>query len=436
MLTGEKKLGQAAATSLVVGNMIGAGIFLLPSALAAYGSISLLGWIFSSAGALVIAMVFSRLSRLLPGAVGGPYAFAHKGFGDFAGFLVAWGYWISIWSTNAAIAVSLVSALSTFFPVLATSALWSILTGLCAIWLLTWVNTLGIVASGRMQLITTLLKIIPLLLIGIAGLFFIRAENFHPFNSSGQSYLTAITATATLSFFALLGIECATIPGDKVKDPQRVIPKATLLGTLLVIGIYLLSSLSIVGMIPAEQLKASVTPFADAGAVIFGPAAPYWISAGVAIAAFGALNGWILVQGQIPQAIARDNLFPSFFARQNKYGVPQSGIVLSSVFVSVLMYMNYQKALVEQFRYLILLSTFANLFPYILCAAAYILLRLERPYSRISWIGALVLGGTAFLYSIWAMSGAGQETVYWGFLLLICGTPFYVWNVWKKRKKE
>src|SRR5450755_1339401 len=193
----KNKLGLWTTTSLVVGNMIGAGVFLMPAALAAYGSISLLGWVFSSIGAFLLAKVFSNLSKMMPQADGGPYAYSREGLGDFAGFLVAWGYWISTWCTNAAIAVSLVSALSTFFPALASNALLAVATGLGAIWLLTWINTLGIVTSGKLQLVTTVLKIIPLLLVAIGGFFFIHWENFLPFNASGKSGFAAISATAT-----------------------------------------------------------------------------------------------------------------------------------------------------------------------------------------------------------------------------------------------
>src|SRR5664279_1251145 len=248
----KNKLGLWTSTSLVVGNMIGAGVFLMPAALAAYGGISLLGWVFSTIGAILLAKVFSNLSRLMPQADGGPYAYSRRGLGDFAGFLVAWGYLVSIWCTNAAIAVSLVSALSTFFPALATHSLAAVITGLCAIWLLTWVNTLGIVTSGKVQLITTVLKIIPLVMVAVGGLFFIRFKNFLPFNASGNSDFAAITATATFTFFAFLGLECATIPSGSVANPGKTIPRATMLGTLIATVIYIVSSISIMGMIPPK----------------------------------------------------------------------------------------------------------------------------------------------------------------------------------------
>jgi len=430
----KNKLGLWTSTSLVVGNMIGAGVFLMPAALAAYGSISLFGWIFSSIGAFLLAKVFSNLSKLMPSADGGPYAYSRKGLEDFAGFLVAWGYWISIWCTNAAIAVSLVSALSTFFPALATNSLLAVLTGLGAIWLLTWINTLGIVTSGKLQLVTTVLKIIPLLLVAVGGLFFFRAENFIPFNASGVSNFSAITTTATYTFFAFLGIECATIPSGSVSDPEKTIPRATMLSILITTVIYIVSTISVMGMIPGKNLQHSVTPFTDAAVIIWGSTARYWVSAGVAIAAFGALNGWILIQGQMPYAIAKDKLFPAVFCRENKKGVPARGIIISSILVSILMSMNYTKGLVEQFKFLILLTTLTVLVPYLFSTAAYIIIRVENKYLKpgTRWLSTIVLASLAFLFSLWAIAGSGPEIVYWGLLLLLAGVPFYVMIIWKK----
>lgn len=431
----KNKLGFWTSTSLVVGNMIGAGVFLMPSTLAMYGGISLIGWLFSSIGAFLLAKVFSNLSVLMPQADGGPYAYSREGFGDFAGFLVAWGYWISIWCTNAAIVVSLISALSTFFPVLANNSFIAVITGLATIWLLTWINSLGIVTSGKVQLVTTVLKIIPLLVVAVGGLFFINFKNFIPFNTSGTSNFTAITATATFTFFAFLGLECATIPSGSVANPEKTIPRATMLGTLAATIIYILSSVSVMGMIPAKDLQQSVTPFADAAVILWGSSARYWISAGVVIAAFGALNGWILIQGQIPYAIAKDKLFPPVFAKQNKKGVPVLGIVIGSVLISVLMIMNYTKGLAEQFKFLILLTTITVLVPYLFSTAAYLIIRLQNKYlpGRNSWTGAIILASLAFLFSLWAIAGSGQETVYWGFILLMAGVPFYVWILWKNK---
>ena len=167
------KIGIWTSTALVVGNMIGSGVFLLPASLGAFGTIGLLGWIGSSAGAVCLALLFSHLSRTIPNALGGPYAYTRVGLGDFAAFLVAWGYWISIWCTNAAIAVAFVSYSTVFVPALATNSLLSVATGLGAVWFLSWINTVGIKEAGAVQLITSILKIIPLMAVSVVGLFYI-----------------------------------------------------------------------------------------------------------------------------------------------------------------------------------------------------------------------------------------------------------------------
>lgn len=426
------KLGLLATTSLVIGNMIGAGIFLLPAALAAYGGISLIGWFFSATGMILTALVLSKLSKLLPGVNGGLYVYTKEGFGNFTGFFIAWGYVISVWCTNAAITVSLVSALSTFFPVLGHSPFAAAVTGLSGIWLLTWINTKGIAVTGTMQLVTTILKITPLIIIAVAGLFFINPHNFVPFNLSGASTWQAISATTAMTVFAFTGIECATIPADNVKDPAKTVPRATMLGTIITTLIYVLCTVSVLGLVAAAQLKQSVTPLADAAVKIFGAGAAYWVSAGVAIAAFGALNGWILIQGQIPHAMAKDVLFPAVFAKENKKGVPSAGIIIGSVIVSLIMLMNYTKGLVEQFKFLILLATLTAVIPYLFSIVAYAIIKFRKENISSNTITAIILATIAFVFSFWFVAGTGEETVYWGFLLMLAGIPLYVWMKYKQ----
>lgn len=433
----KKQLGLWTSTSLVVGNMIGAGVFMMPAALAKFGGISLLGWVCSAIGAFLIAKVFAHLSKLLPAADGGPYAYSQKGLGDFAGFLVAWGYLVSVWCSNAAITVSFISAMSTFIPALATNPYLAIGVGLATIWFLSWINSLGILTSGILQLITTILKIVPIVLIGLVGLFYMQWNNFLPFNASGTTTIAAITATTTLTFFAFLGIECATIPSGSVANSATTVAKATTLGTLIATIVYILGTVSVMGMIPAVQLKNSVSPFADAAVIIWGQGAKYWVSAGVAISAFGALNGFILIQGQMPYAVAKDQLFPQIFTRKNDKGVPVYGIVISSIFVSAFMAMNYTKGLVEQFQFLILLTTSTILIPYIFCTASYLLMRLRvAGITKNIFTGAIVLAALTFLFCIWIMLGLGYETVFWGFVLTMSSVPIYVYAIWKRDQKE
>ena len=420
------KIGFWTCTSLVIGNMIGSGVFLLPAALAVYGSISLLGWLFSTLGAFSLAILFSYLSKAMP-SVGGPYAYTREGLGEFAAFLVAWGYWISAWCGNAAITVAFVSYLSVFFPILAINNMAAILTGLSAIWVLTWVNSRGVKAAGNVQLVTTILKLTPLVLIAIFGIFYVDWQHFTPFNRSNETTFSAITSTATLTLWAYLGMESATIPADNVENPEKNIPRATIFGTAIAAFVYIFGTIAVMGIIAPDILQNSSAPFADAAAKIWGETARQWIALGAIISTFGALNGWILLQGQVPLAMAKDKLFPTLFRKENSKGAPIFGIVISSILLSVLMSMNFSKSLVEQFKFMILLSTLTVLIPYLFSAASFfIILKKQNLILPKDRIVKLVVAFFAFAFSLWAVVGSGQEVVYWGFILLMLGVPVFI----------
>ena len=431
-----KKIGLWVAVSLVVGNMIGAGVFTVPSALASFGSISFFGWLISSIGALFLALVFSNLSKMIFSANGGPYIYTAEGIGSFAGFLVAWGYWISVWVTNAAISVSFVGYLSVFIPSIAKTPVTLAISALTAIWFLVWVNSRGIKTAGKMQLVTTILKLVPLFIVSVGGLFFINFEYFVPMNLSGESNWAALAATTTITFFAFLGVEAATIPAAQVKDPKKNVSKATLIGTLVVITVYILGSMSVMGIIPPETLTKSSAPFADAAAIMWGENARYLVASGATISTFGALNGWILIQGQIPAAIAVDGLFPKIFAKNNTKGVPALGIVIGSVLSSILMLMNYAKGFVEIFTFFVVLSTLLTLLSYLLSTASYVVLaqkiKGKHLMNPMRWVTASI----AFGFSIWAVVGSGMEVVYYGFIMLMLGLPLFVWMKIKVKSNE
>jgi basic amino acid/polyamine antiporter, APA family len=421
------KLGIWSSTSYVVGNMIGSGVFMLPVALAAYGGVSILGWGIAALGALLLASIFKYLTKQIPNVNGGPYAFAKVGLGEFPAFLVAWGYWISIWCTNGAIAVAFVSYLTVFIPSLSVDFISSMMIGLSVIWFLTWFNTLQVTYSGRLQLVSTILKLLPLVLISVFGLFFIRMHHFFPINLKGDSLFSVLTATVTLCLFAFLGLESATIPEDKIADSKRTIPRATFIGTGIAIVVYILSSISVMGIIPPEELKLSNAPFADAAAIMWGQDARYLVAVGALISTFGALNGWILLQGQIPAAAAKDGIFPALFKRENKNGMPTFGLIVSSVLASLLMYLNYSKGFGDTFKFILLLATLTALLPYLFSVTTYLLMVVSDQHWKKKAIKRFIIGFVALLFIIWTIAGCGQEVVFWGFLLLLAGIPFYIW---------
>ncbi len=422
------KIGFWLSTSLVVGNMTGSGIFLLPAALALYGGISIFGWMFTVAGTILLAMVFSRLSKLITKA-GGPYSYSREGFGDFAGFLVAWGYWISIWTGNAAIAVAGVGYLSVFIPALKENQMLSAFVAIGAIWLFTFINTLSIKKVGMVQFVTTVLKILPLLLFGTFGFLYFDPAHFSPFNLSEASTFDAVTATAALALWAFLGLESATIPSDKVKNPSKTIPRATIAGIIIAALLYISSTLGVMGIIAPSDLQQSAAPFADAAQKVWGSWAGGLVAAGAAIACFGALNGWILLQGQLPMAAARDKLFPPSFKKVSKKGVPVIGLIIASVLASFLVSVNYTKGLVQMFSFIIMLSTLSCLLPYLFSSLSEIALylRKKKSYNKRRLITAFLISIPAFLYSLWAITGLEYEVLFWGAILLTAGIPFYIY---------
>jgi basic amino acid/polyamine antiporter, APA family len=412
--------------ALVVGNSIGSGVFLLPAALAPYGLNSVVAWGFTATGAILLAIVFARLSHAYPQA-GGPYAYVHVAFGPLTAFIVAWGYWISIWVGNVSIATGVVSYLSPLMPWVADRPGAAPAVTLLLLWMLTFVNWYGIKASGWLQSVTTVLKILPLIAVVGLGLFSVRISNTVasaiPFSVSG------ITAAATLTLWALLGLESATIPADKVANPGRAIPIATLLGTVLTALICAVACTTVLLLVPAATLAKSNAPFVDLAAQFWGAGAGKLLAAFAAISGFGALNGWILLQGELPRAMALRGEFPRIFARESSRGTPGFALCFGSALVTLLILSNYAKSMASIFEFTILLSTTACLVMYALCSAA--LLRLQwkgqLAGARRGSVPLAIVGILATAYSLWAIVGAGAEAVAWGAVLLGMGVPLYFW---------
>jgi APA family basic amino acid/polyamine antiporter len=437
----DRTIGLGIATTLVIGNMIGSGVFLLPASLASFGGISVVGWLFTAVGAFLLALVFSRLSRAYP-RTGGPYAYSRRAFGDFVGFQTAWGYWLAAWIGNAAIAVAGVSYLGYFWGTASgTSTSDHVVQALLAgamIWVLTLVNLRGVRSGGIVQAATTVLKLVPLVALAFIGIFWMDTANFGGFNTSGDSFAGAVTGVAALTLWAFIGLESATIPAEHVRDPKRNIPRATLFGTLGTAVVYVLGTVAVMGIIPAETLASSSAPFADAAKEIWGGWAGDAVALGAIVSTFGCLNGWILLQGQMPFAAARDRLFPAGFARLNKYGAPAFGLVVSSVLMTAFMVPNYNSSTVNRFTDFILLATTTTLIAYLYGAAAQLaLLVTDRETFRVrSIVQPMTVALLAVAYVLWTIWGAGYRSATWAMLLTFAGIPVYVWMKWQSTTKH
>jgi basic amino acid/polyamine antiporter, APA family len=420
--TAGRALGFWSAVSLVMGNMIGSGVFLLPSSLAPYAGLSLLGWAVSAGGAVMLALVFARLARQGP-AAGGPYAYTRQAFGEVPGFLVAWGYWLSIVATLAALAVAFVGYLDPFVPALVRSPVAAAALAIGTMWLLIAVNIGGVALAGRVQIVTTVLKLLPLAVVGAGGLLFVRTDTFGMPAPTGASMPAQINTTVTLTLWAFLGLESATIPADSVEHPSRTIPRATVIGTVLTAIVYVVSTIGVMSLVPPDMLATSTAPFADGARRMFGEQAARLVALGAAISCFGALNGWVLLAGQWPKAAAADRLFPPVFGHLSSRQTPARGMIVGGVLGSALLVMNYSRGLVDLFTFIILLATLNTLIPYAFCSLAVWLMPAQPPPAG----GAAVVSVLAFAYSMFAIGGAGADTVLYGFLLLLGGLPVYIW---------
>lgn len=385
-----RALGLPQATALIVGSIIGVGIFNLPGSLASYGPISIWAMVLTTVGALALALMFASMSRRLP-ADGGPYAYARTAFGNGTGFANAWSYWITAWAGNAAIVVGWVfyvqyviggwfdaqgldtGWLGTTVPVLGQDlAIWPVLFAVVGLWLPAGVNLLGVKNMGAVQLWTSIIKFVPLALMSTVGLFAISTDNFSPMNLSGDSDAQAILGAMALCLFSYLGVETASVAAAKVRNPDVNVPRSTIYGTLATAAVYLLSLIAVFGSVPSTALGESSAPYSTAADAMTGGTWAGWVVAAcVIISGFGALNGWTMICAEMPLAAANDGLFPRRFGRMSARGVPAFGIIASTILATVaVVFANWGSSGYTVFNTLVYMSGITAAIPYIFSGLA------------------------------------------------------------------
>jgi APA family basic amino acid/polyamine antiporter len=417
--SGARKIGFWALLALCIGNTIGSGIYLLPAQLAPLGWNQMIGWLITIGGALSLAWVFARLSAQLP-LSGGPYAYAQAAFGPVGGFTSAWAYWVMCWTGNAAIAVAVVSNVSLLVPSLGTTPGLPAVLAVAMVWLVTVINIRGVQSASRVQELTVVLKLLPLVvLIALALWLWLSGAERAPdpgVTISGNAIATAVG----LTFWGFLGLEAGTVPADKVADPARNIPRATVAGVVITGLIYLGISMAFAVYMPIDEAARSPAPIADflgryLGATVAGTVALF-----AAISAFGTLNGWVLVQAEMPWAMARGGVFPAWFGADSSRGTPLRAHLLSSTLLTLVTLSNYQKGMGDLFTAIASISLVAAMLSYLLTALA--ALRLARADLRLI-LAAMISAG----FTLWATWGLGREAILYVAVLMALGLPVYLW---------
>jgi APA family basic amino acid/polyamine antiporter len=421
-----RALGFWRSWAIVVGGMIGSAIFMMPAVLAPYGGLGLVSWASAAVGAILVALTFASLARRVT-TPGGPYAYAHAAFGDFIGFLIAWGYWISLWAAGATVAIGFTAYFGALVPAVGAGPFGSITVGLIVLWTLVGVNLLGARGVGILGVVTTVLKLLPLAIIGTIGLFYVDRGTLPPMNPTTDGSLHVFASVFALTFWTFLGMEVITIPSEDVIAPERTIPRAVVAGVVTVAAIYLLVGFVALGTVPGAELQASSSPLADVGRRMAGSWGGTAVAAGALVSAFGCLNAVLLATSHMAAAAARDGLFPRALARMTSRHAPGVSLVVTGVMISALLIMNQTRGLVGAYRFILLISTLTSVVPYAFSAMAALILDVHdhhQPPGRRAREG--LTATLAFGVCIWVIASAGPETVYWGFLLLMAGLPVYV----------
>jgi arginine:agmatine antiporter len=426
------KIGGVAATLLIIGNMLGSGIFMLPAILASIGGISLLGWLVAMIGVIALALVFAKLSELVPNGAG-PYDYARSAFGNFVAYQTNYAYSIASWIGNVSMISVIIGYLAHLIPFFAIP-LHSLLMQIAIIWGFTWLNIRGARVVSYVQGTSLILALIPILLIITLGWHWFDAHLFFlGWNVSHLSTVDAVDRSFNNIMWAFIGIESACVSVHLIKNPQRNVPLATIGGVIIATFIYVATCTVIMGIVPNARLVSSSAPFAEALGIVLGSKISVLVSICAILNCLGALAGWTMVMGQTAKAAANDGLFPKIFAKTNKHGVPANGLIIIALIMTIVVLVTVSPTANQQFSKIITMSVILYLIPYIYSGFAIIIIGYNR-LSRRTYITTVSLGVIASGFCLWSILGSDKPITVWAFVVLMSSTFFYAFNKHKELK--
>lgn len=418
-----RKIGFWPVFALVTGSQIGSGVFMLPASLAPFGAISLLGWVVSGLGAMALALVFAKLCAWFP-QTGGPHVYVNQSFGPSASFFTGWTYWIISWVSTTVVISASVGYLSPILGYPSDNARLAIEIGLLLS--ITALNFRGVKTAGNTEFILTLLKMIPLILVPLAALFYFNKHNFAPLTATSPvEYSHLLSKVVLLTLWGFIGVECATTPAGEVIEPSKTIPKAVIFGTLSVALLYFFNSVGIMGVLPVDQLANSMAPYADATQFMFGGNWHLIVSLIAAIVCIGTLNAWVLTSGQIALGLAQDGFMPPIMGKTNQKGAPTVALLISTLGMIPLLILTLDKNLAKQINNVIDYSVTAFLFVYAMCCLAFLkqLWKQKRNVPFIHWIYGLL----ALSFCGWVICATPGKTLLTAGTFVVLGIPLYLY---------
>lgn len=420
-----KKLGLCAVLAIVFGSQLGSGIFVLPSTLAMYGMFGIYGWFFAGIGAILLAMVFSHLCSTFP-YTGGPHSYIKKTFGNIPAFFIGWAYWLVSWISTTVVVIASIAYLIPLLGGISQTA--ELTLEITLLLIIMWLNCKSVVLSGKVELVLTTIKFIPFIIVPAIIIWNFDASNIAMAPEIQKLSYPKISAIVTvLCFWGFIGLECATAPAESIENPSKTIPRAIIFGTSAVALIYLINSIAIMGVVPAEKLAVSSAPFVDALENVAGEKVSLILSLIASIVCIGTLNAWVLTSAQISLGLAQDGLFPKFFAKKNSNGSPYIGVIICCVGMIPILILTKNENLSKQISYIIDFSVLAFVMVYFACCLASLKLSFQKKQIIKS-----ILGVAALLFCLFIILDASKEALWISSSFFISGVsliPFIKKNL-------
>jgi arginine:agmatine antiporter len=393
------RIGWGLAALVVAGNMIGSGVYLLPATLAPTGSSSIIGWLICGVGAVTLALVFGGLGRMQPDA-DGLSDFTRRGMGRFIGYQTGLAYWAACLAGNVALAVAGTGYLAFFLPVL-KEPLWAALSNLVLIWMTTAAYASGAKTAARFGAVTLGLGLIPIVLAIIAGAMAFSGDTFMRSWSPGdQPLLKTVPASLAIIFWAFLGVESAAALSSLVKNPAVDVGRASLGGVVLAFIVYVAASIAVFGVIPADVLVHSTSPYADLVARVMGSSVAGLVAACAVIKVLGTITGWTMLAGETSRGAAEAGWMPRWFGGAQKGRTPLSNPLLNGTIMSVMVLASIQPTLGQQFGVLIGVTSVLTLCLYALCS-----MTLWKLTKKPGWRAMAVVGVVFSAFAVAAAAG-------------------------------
>lgn len=459
------KLGFWVLTALVVGNMVGSGIFMLPRSLSESASPAgvISAWLVTGFGVLMTALVFGNLAIRKPKLQGGPQIYAKDLFkqgshaSTLSGFMSTWGYWIGNLAGNVAMITTFAGYLSTFFPILTSQADWFTIgnftlkvgNGLtfivCSV-LLWGTHTIilrGMESAGKLNFAATAAKVAGFILFIIVGLFAFEKSNMLPImaerlDDAGHSIsmMKQINNAAVNTLWAFIGVESAVVFASRARR-QTDVKRATILGLFIALGIYVGISTLVMGMLDQNTLIHSDKPLIDAISTVLGPIGGKILAAVGLISLFGSTIGWLMLSAEVPYQAAKQGLFLPAFLKENKKGLPAFSMIVSNGLGQLFIFSTISKSISGAFDFVIVIATLSYLVPYFISSVYQLKLVVTGDTYKgdKSRVGDGIIALLSTIYSVWVIIAgtADIKTFTYGMILLASGILFYGPLLKKKR---